>query len=176
MKTLIVDGHLVKDAEIREYTKDGNTYKFLSFVLANNEYENNQTVTTYYNVTSYDLNEISKQERTKCFMKGRKVTVEGKPKEEHGVQGSKVYINRYINTWKIHLGATPSKENYENNARQNVVPNLPTCEIPSVNPTVSVQVPTPQVNKQTMVVPKMEATIPQFKNDTVNEDNGELPF
>ena len=95
MDIRIVDGNLVKDAEIRT-SKSGS--KYLSFTLANNAFINQERVPVYFNVVSYDTRLIDRQltSENKPFTKGKAVVVTGRPNETMTVKDGKAYLNRNL--------------------------------------------------------------------------------
>lgn len=129
MDIRIVDGRLTRDAEIKKNPKNGLT--FISFTLANNQYVNEQEVTTYFNVVSYNDFYCKHPEK---YLKGKHVIVNGLPSENITVKNGKTYLNRNIIAYNINPGiSTVIKEtNNQINTYHDVAPATPTCEVPEV--------------------------------------------
>lgn len=106
MKTLIIDGRLGADAEIRQ-TKTGRSY--VRFSLANSGYSNGQNTTEWYDVTSFDESIINN--RIKVLKKGSYVIVAGTPRTDVNVdKTNKVWVNQYVNAFSVELGASGKRE------------------------------------------------------------------
>lgn len=111
MKTLIIDGRLGADAEIRQ-TKSGREY--VRFSLANSGYANGQTTTEWYDVTSFDDNIL--KNRIKVLKKGAYVIVTGTPRTDVNVdRTNKVWVNQYVNAFSVELGASGKRESHSEN-------------------------------------------------------------
>ena len=117
MNIRTVDGNLVEDAKVLT-NKSGK--KYLSFRIANNDFEKGQKVVTYFNVASYNDYAIQKHETENHYSKGKLVVVVGKPEENMTQKGDKMYLNRSILAYNIQLGtfASTKSENNEQ-TRQN---------------------------------------------------------
>lgn len=175
MNIRTVDGNLVEDAKVLT-NKSGK--KYLSFRIANNDFEKGQKVVTYFNVASYNDYAIQKHETENHYSKGKLVVVVGKPEENMTQKGDKMYLNRSILAYNIQLGtfASTKPENNEQTTYRDVAPAAPTvtapvCEIPRVSQ--------PQVTVPTVEVP----SAPQYTADysasnadtNLNVDD-DLPF
>lgn len=111
MKTLIIDGRLGADAEIRQ-TKTGREY--VRFSLANSGYANGQTTTEWYDVTSFDDNIL--KNRIKVLKKGAYVIVTGTPRTDVNVdRTNKVWVNQYLNAISVELGASGRRDSNSEN-------------------------------------------------------------
>lgn len=134
MDIRIVDGNLTKDAEIKT---DKRGVQYLSFTLANNDYVNQERVTTYFNVVSYN-NKIIERELSdkKRLTKGSPAVITGFPKENITVKDGKAYLNRYLNALNIEVHKYASNKDENNNTYHDVAP---ICEAPQVpQPTAGV--------------------------------------
>lgn len=138
MNIRIVDGRLVKDAEIRT---DKKGKKFLSFVLANNQFVNKEKIATYFNVITYNNYDIEREESNKWLKQGKFITVTGVPNENMSVKNGKTYLNRNIMADRVEFGYDPFKRENELNETQtyrDVAPSAPIVEIPQVDtPTIA---------------------------------------
>ena len=168
MDIRIVDGRLVKDAELKVNKTNGN--KFMSFTLANNGFAKGAPTTTFFNVVSYNEHDI---ERVENFKKGTLVVVSGRPNEVMTVNDGKTYLNRNIMAYSVEKG-TPNG-NRENQTQQtvyrDVAPAPVTCESPKVQ--------TPTVTAPKVEQPAFTAVMPQipssYQNPYSNDEN-DLPF
>lgn len=145
MDIRIVDGNLVKDAEVKI---DKRGVQYLSFTLANNAFVNQKPVTTYFNVVSYSPALIEKQSGDKkTYVKGKAAVVTGHPKENITVKDGKAYLNRYLNALNIetHNFAPKKEENGTDNATyHDVAPVYQAPQVPQATVTApTVQAPTP---------------------------------
>ena len=151
MKILIVDGRLVRDAEIKVSKTTGN--RFLKFTIANNTYSNGQENTTYYNVISYNEDDIARYAK---FVKGKLLVITGTPNEDYTVKEDKVYINRNIKAYNIEYGTFSYNRENTQEPTQNV----------SV-PTIDMQMRTPEVPKYT--APSVASPVPNIPAQPVQE-------
>lgn len=124
MNYRIVDGRLVKDAEVKTKA-DGS--KYLSFTLANNEYIKKESVTTYFSVISFTPFDIDRCEK---FTKGDLVVVNGLPYEEIAIVNGKAYLNRKIMANSIIKGtfSVVRENNTPTNTYHDVAPLSPQNE------------------------------------------------
>ena len=185
MDIRIVDGNLVKDAEVKTNATTGA--KYLSFTLANNGFAKGQKTTTYFNVVSYDNYLIKRQETENFYTKGRLVVVTGKPNENMVVKDGQTYLNRNIVANSVELGTFVRNENQSQNNGNNVsvyrdvAPAPPVCETPKVQAPqpqvatpivavaprteVPVQAPTPAYTVETPVAPQAVTNVPNVEDD-----------
>ena len=154
MNIRIVDGRLTKDAQVKT-SKEGR--KYLMFTLANNTYTKGESVTTYFNVVSYNDYDIKCHETDNKFTKGKLFVVSGFPNEVMTIKDNKTYLNRNIIAHNIEAGTSSSRETVqqETTSYRDVAPvSNPTIETSSelqaqvadsVTPvyTVSEETPTP---------------------------------
>lgn len=146
MDIRIVDGNLVKDAEIKT---DKRGVQYLSFTLANNDFVNQKPVTTYFNVVSYNNKIIERESgEGRKLVKGSPAVITGFPKEQITVKDGKAYLNRYLNA--LNIEAHKYSSNKEGNNSNSYHDVAPLYESPSVTqPTASVspvQAPTYSTN------------------------------
>ena len=161
MKILIVDGRLTRDAEVK--INKANGAKFLTFTIANNSYANEQEITTFYNVISYNEHDILKCDK---FTKGKLLVVTGRPNESMTVKDGKTYLNRSIMAHSIESGTFNS--NRENTSQattyRDVAPatpdiQMPTREVPKpVMPSIQPTPTTSQYPEQKDIVNNTENT------------------
>lgn len=172
MNIRIVDGRLTKDAQVKT-SKEGK--KFLMFTLANNSFSRGETITTYFNVVSYNEYDVKCQETDNKFSKGKLFVVSGFPNEVMTIKDNKTYLNRNIIAHNIEPGTFSSKENTQQTnttTYHDVAPvATPTCETPSVEE--------PVVSKP-VAQPTYSAITPQTSQSSVakqlvNEPD-DLPF
>jgi single-stranded DNA-binding protein len=135
MNIRIVDGNLVKDAEVKT-SKSGA--KYLSLVVANNSYVNHERVPVYFNVVSYDSRLIERQSGdNKPYIKGKAVVITGHPNETITVKDGKAYLNRNIVAMNIETHNFSMKKEEVNDGVYHTV--APICESPKVaQPSASV--------------------------------------
>lgn len=160
MDIRIVDGNLVKDAEIKT-SKSGT--KYLSFTLANNAYVNQERIAVYFNVVSYDGRLIERQSgENKPFTKGKAVVVTGKSSENMTVRDGKAYLNRNIIAINIETHSFGQKKETET-TYHDVAPVYESPRAPQpVASAPSVQVPTygsPRVNESVRANPIIDAPV-----------------
>ena len=139
MDIRIVDGNLVKDAEVK-ISKSGS--KYLSFTLANNAFVNQERVAVYFNVVSYDARLIERQNsENKPFTKGKAVVVTGRPNETMTVKDGKAYLNRNIIASNIESHSFGQKKEESNDGVYHSV--APVVGVPQPTASVApVQAPT----------------------------------
>jgi len=188
MDIRIVDGRLVKDAEIRK-NKQGSEY--LTFGIANNSFSNGEQVTTFFNVISYDNFLVQKHKNDNFFSKGKLVVVSGRPTESMVVRNNQTYLNRNIIASSVELGTLSSKRDdnaTENSAqRYHSVAPVPTCEAPTVSqpqapvvespaaPAVSATPKTEAPSPVKVEAPVVSQTVTNTYNDVPNVED-DLPF
>lgn len=124
MRNIIIDGRLGKDAELKS-TKDGRQY--VSLTVANDIYTNGENKTEWFNVTSFNDNDIK---RAQYFTKGRFVFVTGAFSIEPRTNDGKLYLNMYIRANCIEL---PSVGQKQNNGQQSQ-PVSTMTQVPSAMP------------------------------------------
>lgn len=151
MNIRIVDGRLVRDAEVKVAQSSGA--RFLTFTIANNTYSNEQEITTYFNVISYNEHDIS---RCAKFVKGKLLVVTGRPNETTTDKNGKIYINRNIMAYSIESGTFNSNREY--NPESTRVISAPTIDVQMKTPEV------PKYNVNPSVTPAQEKTA----SDNVN--------
>lgn len=159
MNIRIVDGRLVRDAVIKT---DKNGEKFLTFVLANNQFVNKEKVATFFNVITYNSYDIKREEVNKVLKQGKFITVTGTPNENMSVKEGKTYLNRNIMADRIDFtfdGVKQDGEKTETQVYRDVAPSAPQVNLPKVE--------TPQVN-----TPKITDlnNFPNQSVDTVTAD------
>lgn len=174
MNIRTVDGNLVEDAKVLT-GKSGREY--LSFRIANNDFEKGQRVTTYFNVASYNDYAIQKHKTENFYTKGKLVVVVGKPEENMTQKGDKMYLNRSILAYNIQLGTFGGRktDEGEQTVYRDVAPSVPTCEVP--------QASAPQVSAPVVSAPvyttEVPVAVPQASSvnaaETPNIDD-DLPF
>lgn len=131
MNIRIVDGRLTKDAQVKT-SKEGR--KYLMFTLANNTYTKGESITTYFNVVSYNDYDIKCHETDNKFTKGKLFVVSGFPNEVMTIKDNKTYLNRNIIAHNIEAGTSSSRETVqqETTSYRDVAPvSNPTTETSS---------------------------------------------
>ena len=175
MKTLIIDGRLGGDAEIRQ-TKNGKPY--IRFSLANTIYANGQNTTEWYDVTSFEPNLV--ENRIKVLKKGTYVIVTGTPRTDVNVdRTNKVWVNQYLNAYNIELGASGRRESNSESGLAQDGASTYTGGTPSVNMSYS------QPSQQSQPSYATAAPAPQPVQESVSAanagwsssaDDDDLPF
>lgn len=160
MNIRIVDGRLTRDAEVK--TNKANGAKFLTFTIANNSYANEQEITTYFNVISYNEHDILKCDK---FTKGKLLVVTGRPNESMTVKDGKTYLNRSIMAHSIESGTFNS--NRENTSQgttyRDVAPATPDVQMPTR------EVPRPVM--PSITTPPITNATPQQRDIAINNEN-----
>ena len=179
MNIRIVDGRLVRDAVIKT---DKNGVKFLTFVLANNQFVNKEKVATYYNVITYNNYDVKREEVNKVLTQGKFITVTGTPNENMSVKDGKTYLNRNIMADRIDFSVDVFKQDTEKNETpvyRDVAPATPHAETPQVE---TPQVNTPKIadlnnfpNQVTADISKIETKVTASAKTTAFDED-ELPF
>lgn len=109
MKEITIDGHIGKSAEVIE----GKTgIKYARFSLANTEYRNKETTTTWFDITT--TNEIIVEKLVPYLTKGKYVIVSGdmETRDLVTVKNRKVYVNLRVKATSIHFPPV-NKQNKE---------------------------------------------------------------
>lgn len=190
MDIRIVDGRLVKDAEVKTNRESGN--KFLSFTLANNGFSKGSQVTTFFNIISYNVHDIEHYDR---FTKGKLVVVSGRPSETMSIKENKTYLNRNIIADRIESGTPNNVTNNQQQTYRDVAPvgsgNVNVTPVTVETPYVAqvsvqpqkLQNPIPVQTIPTQMIPDTEPAIggfysemPSNPNIGVTNDSDDLPF
>ena len=179
MNIRIVDGRLTKDAQVKT-SKEGK--KFLMFTLANNSFSRGETITTYFNVVSYNDYDVKCQETDNKFSKGKLFVVSGFPNEVMTIKDNKTYLNRNIIAHNIEPGTFSSKETTQQatTTYHDVAPvTTPSCETPEIpQPVVSTPVAEAigqPVDSTPASEPTYTVSAPSVASQLVNEPD-DLPF
>ena len=178
MNIRIVDGRLTKDAQVK-VGKEGK--KFLMFTLANNSFSKGETVTTYFNVVSYNDYDVKCHENDNKFSKGKLFVVSGFPNEVMTIKDNKTYLNRNIIAHNIEPGTPSSKENStQTTTYHDVAPaTTPVYETPSVDTPVVETPATPVFSVSTPVAETPISKTPIAETPIVKQlvnDPNDLPF
>lgn len=165
MRTLIIDGRLGADAEIKT-TKTGKSY--LRFSLANTLYSNGQNTTEWFDVSAFDQKLIDN--KIKILKKGTYVIVTGTPTTDVNVdKTNKVWVNQYLQAYSIELGASGKRDASSDNGMAHEGASTYTGGTPSENVAsnpVSTQMPT-------VSTPQVAAASSEM---FANNDDDDLPF
>ena len=109
MKTLIVDGRLGRDAEIK--TTKGGT-KYVKFTMANNEFEHGEVVTTWYDVVTYS--DFTIEHQANILKTGTFVQVVGTPSEDvNQSKDGRCFLNHSIMAINIDIPSFKKKSEDE---------------------------------------------------------------
>jgi single-stranded DNA-binding protein len=172
MNIRIVDGRLTKDAQVKT-SKEGK--KFLMFTLANNSFSRGETITTYFNVVSYNDYDVKCQETDNKFSKGKLFVVSGFPNEVMTIKDNKTYLNRNIIAHNIEPGTFSSKETTQQTTTttyHDVAPvTAPICETPEIPQPVVETIEKPAVSTE----PTYTVSSPSVASQLVDAPD-DLPF
>lgn len=172
MNIRIVDGRLTKDAQVKT-SKEGK--KFLMFTLANNSFSRGETITTYFNVVSYNDYDVKCQETDNKFSKGKLFVVSGFPNEVMTIKDNKTYLNRNIIAHNIEPGTFSSKETTQQattTTYHDVAPvTAPICETPEIPQPAVETIEKPAVSTE----PTYTVSSPSVASQLVDAPD-DLPF
>ena len=166
MKTLIIDGRLGADAEIKT-SKSGRQY--ITFNIANNEYVNGETKTEWYTVISYNPYAINTQ--MKVLKKGRYAICTGRPTTDVNVdRTNKVWVNQFMFADTID---TPSFGVGNGQKKESVAEGMSTFTGGTPSEQMAQAAPTPQPAYATE--PMTTGYVPSTPSMSATEDD-DLPF
>lgn len=162
MDIRIVDGNLVKDAEVKT-SKNGSQY--ISLLLANNTFVNQTRTAIYFNVVSYDTRLIERElSEKKKLLKGRPIVVTGRPSENITVKDGTGYLNRNIIAISIESHGFESKKEDGSNGTYHT--SAPITSVAAAVPTVE----QPAVTAPSVQAPAFKTVVEQsnrYSNPTV---------
>ena len=157
MKTILIDGHLGRDAEIRT-TATGK--KYVSFTFANNSRVKNVDKTTWYDVTCFDPNTV--ENRLEYLKKGKYLFITGRYDTKAYVEkDGSLKVSESILADRIDFINTGGRSNGESNTQ---APAEATTGVMTPDDEPEIQAPTPVYQEST------------HGSASVSDGDEELPF
>lgn len=149
MKTIIIDGRLGKDAEIRTTARGTN---YIRFSLANDVYSNGESVTEWFDIYSFDSFIIEK--KTEILKKGRYVIVTGTPKFDVNAKNGQIYKNLSVMATSIDTPSFGSGRKEQDGSEASVINGG--ASVYSVKPQAQPQQFPQQMRPQPTVAPQTQ--------------------
>lgn len=164
MRTLVIDGNLGRDCEVRT-SRDGR--KYVKFSFANKIYVGGQEKSEWFDATCYDPYVVETQ--SKYLTKGTYVKVTGTFRSDVSVKDGKVYLNQYVQVYAVEYGGNGNGKKNEGETTMSTY----TGGTPSV--VAENTAPTPAPAPASVETPKAEE--PTMPMDAFNNSaDDDLPF